>query len=102
MLLYKDGISKIQEYPIFFSLSFQLFPINMAVEVSHDQGCFFISQFQEFAQPLINVFGGIWYPVANSHQYLRPVYLNFTPDALLEGLTAHIPSLHCINIALNI
>src|SRR6218665_95015 len=48
-----------------------MFPINMVVEVPHNQGGFLICPFQQFVHSLIGFFGGIWHPVANSHQQLR-------------------------------
>src|SRR6218665_597680 len=69
-----------------------MFPINMVVEVPHNQGDFLICPFQQFVHSLIGFFGGIWHPVANSHQQLRLFKLNFTPDTLFESLVTHIPS----------
>src|SRR6218665_3921312 len=47
-----------------------MFPINMAVEVPHNQGGFLICPFQQFVHSLIGFFGGTWHPVANSHKQL--------------------------------
>src|SRR6218665_1434223 len=77
-----------------------MFPTNMVVEVPHNQGGFLICPFQQFVHSLIGFFGGIWHPVANSHQQLRLFKLNFPPDTLFESLVTHIPSLHCIKLLL--
>src|SRR6218665_538889 len=79
-----------------------MFPINMVVEVPHNQGGFLICPFHQFVHSMIGFFGGIWHPVANSYQQLRLFKLNFTPDTLFESLVTHIPSLHCIKTALDI
>src|SRR6218665_2892344 len=75
---------------------------TMVVEVPHNQGGLLICPFQQFVHSLIGFFGGIWHPVANSHKQLRLFKLNFKPDAPLESLITHIPSLHCIKTALDI